>query len=163
MGGDLVMDQQQAVPHFLIAAMREPDGANLDRLQVIKGWRDQQGTLHEKVYDVVWSGKRTLKENGKLPPIKSTVNISAANYRNTVGSPTLEIAWRDPDFHPDESAFYYARVLQIPTPRWNTYDAKIYETTVKSPNYDPWGGKMDPPPRVIQERAYSSPIWYEPK
>lgn len=163
MGGDLVMDQQQGVPHFLIAAMREPDGANLDRLQVVKGWRDQQGTLHEKVYDVVWSGERTPKENGKLPPIKSTVNISAANYRNTVGSPALKVAWRDPDFHPDESAFYYARVLQIPTPRWNTYDANIYETTVKSPNYDPWGRKMDPPPRVIQERAYSSPIWYEPK
>tara|TARA_A100001015_G_scaffold282531_1_gene346899 strand:- start:504 stop:2261 length:1758 start_codon:yes stop_codon:yes gene_type:complete len=163
MGGELVMDHREGVPHFLIAAMREPDGANLDRLQIIKGWRDQQGKLHEKVYDVAWSGERTRQENGKLPPIRSTVNLSTADYRNSVGSPALEIAWKDPDFHPDESAFYYARVLQIPTPRWNTYDASVYRTTSKRPSFDPWGGKMDPPPTVIQERAYSSPIWYESK
>ena len=163
MGGELMMDQQEGVPHLLIAAMREPDGANLDRLQVIKGWRDQQGNVHERVYDVAWSGERAIQDNGKLPPVKSSVNLAIADYRNTVGSPSLEITWRDPAFRPDEPAFYYARVLQIPTPRWNTYDASVYKATIKSPSSDPWGRRMGTPPTVIQERAYSSPIWYKPK
>ena len=153
MGGDLVVASEGAAPSFLLRAVKDPDGANLDRVQVIKGWRDATGELHEKVYDVAWSGDRTRTDDGKLPPVGSTVDVKAASYLNSIGSPTLATTWTDPDFDPGEAAFYYVRVIQIPTPRWTTYDAKFYGA----------GEIQQTPSAVIQERAYSSPIWYTPQ
>ena len=154
MGGDLVLPSEGAAPRFLLRAVKDPDGANLDRVQVIKGWRDAKGELHEKVYDVAWSGDRARNEDGKLPPVGSTVDVKAASYLNSIGSPALATTWTDPDFDGNEAAFYYVRVIQIPTPRWTTYDAKFYGTE---------GMTKQTPSAVIQERAYSSPIWYTPQ
>ncbi len=153
MGGDLTRSKEtkDKAPTFLIRATRDPDGANLDRVQIVKGWRDGNGKLQEKVYDVAWSGHRKIDSNGVLPSVGSTVNLPDASYRNTIGSPELSVTWRDPDFNETERAVYYVRVLQIPTPRWTVYDAKFYGQEVP----------QDPPP-VIEERAYSSPIWYTP-
>ena len=137
-------------PSFLISATREPDGANLDRVQVVKGWRDKKGGLHEKVYDVAWSDNREADIDGRLPPAGSTVNLNDASYLNSIGSPSFSVTWIYTDFERDEAAFYYVRVLQIPTPRWTTYDAVLYGL-----------GEL-PSPEVIQERAYTSPIWYTP-
>lgn len=151
MGGDLQLKNGET-PNFLITAMKDPDGANLDRLQVIKGWRDTNGEAHEKVYDVKWSGNRTMDAQGKLPAIGTTVTAASASFTNTIGAAEFSTVWRDPDFKPEQAAFYYVRVLQIPTPRWPLYDAKRYEVT---------------PPKdaqlTSQERAYTSPIWYTPK
>ena len=132
-------------------ATKDPDGANLDRIQVIKGWRDESGKLNEKVYDAAWSGNRNLNSNGKLPSVGSTVNVNDASYRNAIGSPEISATWSDPDFTQTERAVYYIRVLQIPTPRWTVYDANFYEQELP-----------EKPPLVIEERAYSSPIWYTP-
>jgi hypothetical protein len=152
MGGDLTHAPPGASPGFLIRAVKDPDGANLDRLQVVKGWRDSQGQLHEKVHNVAWSDDRTAGPDGKVPPVGSTVTVEQANYTNSIGDVELGVVWHDPDFDRDEPAFYYLRVLEIPTPRWTAYDARFF-------------GLSDMPdsiPMVTQERAYTSPIWYSP-
>ena len=153
MGGDLAQQSESAAPSFLLRAVKDPDGANLDRVQVVKGWRDAKGELHEKVHDVAWSGDRAKTDDGKLPSVGSTVDVKAASYLNSIGSPSLATTWTDPDFDRNEAAFYYVRVIQIPTPRWTTYDAKFYGLEEI----------QQTPPAVIQERAYSSPIWYTPE
>jgi hypothetical protein len=150
MGGDLRAFGAGQSPAFLIRALRDADGANLDRVQVIKGWLDASGATHEKVYDVAWSGDRKL-EAGKLPPVGSTVNVKEASYTNSIGAPFLATYWKDPAFDPKERAFYYVRVLEIPTPRWTTYDAKYFGVALPTDV-----------PSSIQERAYTSPIWYTP-
>ncbi len=131
--------------------MRDPDGANLDRIQVVKGWLDARGQTHERVFDVVWSGNRKRSANGKLSAVGNTVDITNATYNNSIGAPILQAFWADPGFNPAERAFYYVRVLEIPTPRWTTIDAKVFG--VKRPT---------DVPAAIQERAYTSPIWYTP-
>ena len=150
MGGDLVQGTKSDPPSFLLSAVKDPDGANLDRVQVIKGWQDAEGGLHERVYDVAWSDDRVIGEDGKLPGVGSTVDLETATYVNSIGSASLATTWTDPAFNPSEAAFYYVRVIQIPTPRWTTYDATFYDLG-------------DGPREVIQERAYSSPIWYTPQ
>ena len=109
-----------------MAALKDPIGANLDRYQIVKGWMDAAGELHEQVYDVAWSGDRKPGADGKLPPVGSTVDVANATWTNTIGAPELISVWTDPDFDPAERAFYYARVLEIPTPRWTAYDAKYF-------------------------------------
>lgn len=152
MGGDLTGAAQGKVPTMLIRAIRDPDGANLDRIQVIKGWLDSEGKTHEQVYDVAWSGDRQPAADGKLPEVGSTVDVEEASYSNSNGAAGLQAFWRDPDFDPAQRAFYYVRVLEIPTPRWTTYDAKFFGV----------GLPKDIAP-TQQERAYTSPIWYTPK
>jgi hypothetical protein len=153
MGSDLrIKPAKASVPKMMIAALRDPAGANLDRIQIIKGWVDSDGKAQEKVYDVVWSGQRSIDKHGKLPVVGSTVNAVNATWSNTIGSPELNTVWADPDFDSKLKAFYYVRALEIPTPRWTTYDAYRYA--------------VEPPegaPQTLQERAYSSPIWYQPK
>ena len=152
MGGDLTAAPNNTSPKFLIRAVKDPDGANLDRVQVIKGWHDAKGQLHEKIYNVALSDGR--KDQGvNTQKVGSTVDIPDASYTNTIGSPELAVVWEDPDFDKDELSFYYVRVLQIPTPRWTAYDAKFFQL-------------KDIPeevPMVTQERAYTSPIWYTPQ
>ena len=152
MGGDLkTAPSSGAAPSLLIRALRDVDGANLDRIQVIKGWLDADGTTQERVYDVAWSGDRKPGADGKLPAVGNTVNVKEASYTNAIGAAALQAYWKDPDFDASERAFYYVRVVEIPTPRWTTFDAKIFG--VKLP---------DDVPASIQERAYTSPIWYTP-
>jgi hypothetical protein len=151
MGGDLKAAPKGKVPVLLVQAMKDPDAANLDRVQIIKGWLDKTGKTHEQVYDVAWSGNRKPGANGKLPPVGNTVNVADASYTNSIGAPSLMASWKDPAFDPAQRAFYYVRVLEIPTPRWTTYDAKHFG--VKLPT---------DVPASIQERAYTSPIWYSP-
>jgi hypothetical protein len=156
MGGDLIQSAENKAPTFLVRATKDPDGANLDRVQIIKGWRDGNGELQEKVYDVAFSangksGNRTLDGNGVLPSVGSTVELADARYLNNIGSAQLSTTWTDPDFNETESAVYYVRVLQIPTPRWTVYDAKFYQQELPQDSL-----------LVIEERAYSSPIWYTP-
>jgi hypothetical protein len=152
MGGDLRVAPDGKSPTFLVAALKDPLGANLDRYQIVKGWLDAEGELHEQVYDVVWSGERKPDADGKLPPVGNTVDIENATWTNSIGAPELIAVWQDPDFDPGESAFYYGRVLEIPTPRWTAYDAKRF------------GSKALPDTSMtLQERAYTSPIWYTPK
>jgi hypothetical protein len=153
MGGELHGARGDA-PSFLVAALRDPIGANLDRIQIVKGWRDVKGKLQEKVYNVVWgdADKRRPDAKGKLPLVGSTVDVAAASWTNTIGDPELITVWKDPDFDEKEQAFYYARVLEIPTPRWTAYDAMRYGLKV---------GKEIP--MTTQERAYTSPIWYIPE
>jgi hypothetical protein len=150
MGGDLSGAPAGSAPSFMVYAVRDPIGANLDRIQIVKGWRDGK-TLKEKVYDVVWSGDRQPGSNGKLPSVGNTVDATTASWTNTVGTSELGTVWRDPDFDPGQRAFYYARVLEIPTPRWSTYDAVRFDIPI------PEGA-----PISTQERAYTSPIWYTP-
>ena len=152
MGGDLQQLVPGKSPTFLVAALKDPIGANLDRIQIIKGWVDTKGETHEKVYDVAWSGERKPDAKGKLPSVGDTVDVPNATYSNTIGATELIKVWKDPEFDASQRAFYYARVLEIPTPRWTAYDAKYF------------GIKM--PPEVtmkLQERAYTSPIWYTPE
>ncbi len=152
MGGDLRMPADAKAPTFMIRALRDPDGANLDRVQIIKGWLDAQGETHERIYDVAVSGDRQVGADGRAKePVGSTVDIDTATYTNTIGSPLLAAHWQDPDFDPAESAFYYVRVLEIPTPRWTTHDAAFFK--IKRP---------DNVPATVQDRAYTSPIWYTP-
>ncbi|MBF7729097.1 DUF3604 domain-containing protein [Pseudomonas sp. N040] len=148
MGGDLQVNAQSQAPSLLIKASRSADGANLDRIQVIKGWLDSQGQTQEKVYDVAWSGARQPGKDGKLPPVGNTVDVKNASYSNSIGAPELETYWQDPAFKAGEKAFYYVRVLEIPTPRWTVYDAKVFGTTLP-----------DEAPTAIQDRAYTSPVW----
>jgi hypothetical protein len=151
MGGDLGLAPAGKAPTFLVAALKDPIGANLDRYQIVKGWVDAKGEVQEKVHDVAWSGGRKPGADGKLPPVGSTVDVVNANWTNTIGAPELIAVWKDPDFDPKQRAFYYGRVLEIPTPRWTAYDVKYY------------GVKLAPDvPTSIQERAYTSPIWYSP-
>ncbi len=151
MGGDLNQAAEGKTPTFLVSALKDPIGANLDRVQVIKGWLDKDGQVQEKIYDVAWSGNRKKSPDGKVPTVGNTVNAAQASYTNSIGGPALTTVWKDPDFDPKLKSFYYVRVLQIPTPRWTTYDAKRF------------GVKLDPKiPVSLQERGYSSPIWYNP-
>lgn len=153
MGGDLAAAPKGKAPKFLIAASRDPIGANLDRIQVIKGWLDSNGETQEQVYNVQWSdkAKRTKDSEGKLATVGNTVDVEKANYKNNIGSAQLSTVWQDPNFDSKQKAFYYVRVLEIPTPRWSTYDAVRFGT--KAP---------EGAPLSHQERAYSSPIWYTP-
>jgi hypothetical protein len=153
MGGDLYTAPGGRAPTFLVAALKDPLSGNLDRIQIVKGWLDAEGKAQEKIYDVVWgdADKRQAGADGKLPPVGNTVNAEKAAWSNSIGDPELVTVWTDPDFDPAQRAFYYARVLEIPTPRWTTFDAVKY------------GVKMgDEVPVSIQERAYTSPIWYTP-
>ncbi len=151
MGGDLAGAPVDKAPTFKVATLKDPDGANLDRIQIVKGWLDGDGELHEKVYDVVWAGDREPGQDGKLPAVGNTVDLETATYSNSIGAVQLSTTWRDPKFDPTEKAFYYVRVLEIPTPRWTAFDEVRF------------GIKMDEEvTRILQERAYSSPIWYTP-
>ncbi|MEM7570698.1 MAG: DUF3604 domain-containing protein, partial [Pseudomonadota bacterium] len=142
--------QKNSAPTFLIRADKDPMGAHLDRVQVVKGWVDDAGKRREQIYDVALSGDRTVDpETGQAPPVGSSVDIEAGTYTNTIGASDLAVAWQDPEFNPEHNAFYYVRVLQIPTPRWSTYDAARYDAPVPTDA-----------PATIQERVYSSPIWY---
>ena len=152
MGADLPRRTGSKAPSFMVYALRDPIGANLDRIQIIKGWLDADGKTHEKVYDVKWSGDRKPGKDGKLPAVGNTVDARRANFTNTIGSSELGTVWTDPDFDPKQKAFYYARVIEIPTPRWSTYDAFRFDIPI------PKGA-----PVSTQERAYTSPIWYTPK
>jgi hypothetical protein len=151
MGGDLEGAAVGKVPTFLVAAMKDPEGANLDRIQIVKGWVDAEGARQEKVYDVAWSGERKPGGDGKLPAVGDTVDVANAAYTNSIGASQLTAAWKDAEFDPSLRAVYYARVLEIPTPRWTAYDAKRFN--VKLPREVPM---------KTQERAYTSPIWYTP-
>jgi hypothetical protein len=150
MGGTL--GPGKGVPTFMISAMKDPVGANLDRVQIVKGWIDAKGVPQEKVYDVVWSDpQRRRVINGRLTPVGDTVDLTTATYRNSIGAVELRKVWRDPDFRSGERAFYYVRVLEIPTPRWVAYDAVRFNVV------PPKGARLKD-----QERAYSSPVWYNP-
>ena len=152
MGGDLRNAPEGKAPTFMIRALRDPDGANLDRVQIIKGWLDESGETHERIYDVAVSDGRTIGEDGRCKtPVGTTVNLDNATYTNTIGTAMLSAHWQDPNFDPAESAFYYVRVLEIPTPRWTTYDAAFFKIP-----------RPDNVPPTVQDRAYTSPIWYTP-
>ncbi len=150
MGGYLQSGPEGRAPSLVIAAMKEADGANLDRIQVVKGWV-QEGEARERIYNVAWSGERELTATGALPAVGNTVDVAAATYSNSIGSVELKSIWVDPDFDASQPAFYYVRVLEIPTPRWSTYDARALGVPPRE----------DLPP-FIQERAWTSPIWYTP-
>jgi len=151
MGGDLIAPPEGKAPSFLIAALRDPIGANLDRMQVVKGWLDADGKTHENVYDVAWSGDRVADANGKLPAVGSTVDIASATWTNTIGAAELITVWSDPDFDANQRAFYYVRVLEIPTPPWYLYDVVKFGSALPADA-----------PTQQQERAYTTPIWYTP-
>jgi hypothetical protein len=151
MGGDLRKAPGGKSPTFLVAALKDPYSGNLDRIQIVKGWMNKDGKTEEKVYDVVWSDDRKLGADGKLPPVGNTVNVEQATWENTIGSTELISVWTDPDFDANLSAFYYVRVLEIPTPRWTAYEALRFGVEMSSDV-----------PMTIQERAYTSPIWYAP-
>ena len=151
MGGELAGGEEQAAPGFLVAAHKDAAGANLDRVQIVKGWLDAQGTARERVFDVVWSGDRMPGEDGKVGPVGNTVDLVTARYSNSIGAAQLAAVWRDPAFDAHAPAFYYARIIEIPTPRHAQFDALALG--MEEPNYGP---------SVIQERAYTSPIWYRP-
>lgn len=151
MGGQLTAAAKGKAPVLMIQAAKDPVGGNLDRVQVIKGWLDAKGAVQEKIYNVAWSGKRKPGKDGKLPAVGNTVNVKEASWSNSIGAPALDAVWRDPDFDPALKAFYYVRVIEIPTPRWTAYDAKRYGVTM-TPEV----------PMILTERAYTSPIWYNP-
>ena len=152
MGGDLSGAPAGKAPAFLVGATKDPLGANLDRVQIVKGWRDGDGGLHERVFDVALSDGRNIREDGTVAPVGSTVDVASASYTNTIGDTDLAVVWRDPDFDPEAHAFYYVRVLEIPTPRWPAYDARFFDLK----------DLPEDVPMVTQERAYTSPIWYTP-
>ena len=152
MGGDLSTREGDGGPTFMVYALRDPIGANLDRIQIVKGWLDSEGATQEKVYDVAWSQGREMDAEGNVPAVGNTVDIENANWTNTIGTSELASVWTDPDFDPGQSAFYYARVLEIPTPRWVVYDAFRFDVPI------PEGAET-----TGQERAYTSPIWYSPQ
>ena len=153
MRGDLaIAPEGKKAPNFLVAARKDSLGGNLDRIQIVKGWMDSKDELHEKVYDVVWSDNRKPDAKGKLPSVGNTVDVKKATWTNTIGEPELITVWTDPDFDATQSAFYYARVIEIPTPRWTAYESKYYNITMP-----------EKVPMTTTERAYTSPIWYTPK
>jgi len=150
MGGDLP-PAGAAAPTFVVWAIKDPTSANLDRIQIIKGWT-KHGQSFERIFDVAWSGDRKPDiDSGDVPAIQSTVNLEKATYTNSVGAVELKAVWRDPEFDPSLHAFYYARVLEIPTPRWTAYDAAYFKVKMAKEV-----------PMTTQERAWSSPIWYSP-
>ncbi|MCF3934820.1 DUF3604 domain-containing protein [Acuticoccus sp. M5D2P5] len=152
MGADLPAAPEGArAPTFLVYALRDPMGANLDRIQMIKGWLDADGTPQERIYDVAWSDGRSRDADGRLPPVGNTVDLSLPSWTNTIGAAELGTVWTDPDFDPSLKAFYYARVIEIPTPRWTAYDAVKFHLDIP-----------ESVPLTIQERAYTAPIWYQP-
>ncbi len=153
MGGSLHAEDGQQVPTFLVGALKDPLSGNLDRIQIVKGWLDADGVTHEKIFNVVWGDahRRTLGRDGTLPPVGTTVDVADASWTNTIGDAELVGLWRDPEFDPSQPALYYARVIEIPTPRWTAYDAKYFGD-------DPVDGMA----MILQERAYTSPIWYTP-
>ncbi len=152
MGGDLKNAPDGKAPTFLVAAAKDPYSGNLDRIQIVKGWLNEDGKTEEQVYDVVWSDDRKPGANGKLPPVGNTVDVENATWSNSIGDPEMIAVWKDPDFDPDKRAFYYARVIEIPTPRWTSYEAERFDVKM-----------TDDVPMTTQERAYTSPIWYTPK
>jgi Protein of unknown function (DUF3604) len=151
MGGDLGKRSGDKAPSFVVMASKDALGANLDRVQIVKGWVDSTGELQDRVFDVVWAGERKPGADGKLPPVGNTVDLNTATYRNTIGAADLATVWQDPQFDPAIPALYYARVIEIPTPRWSTYDAVRAGLPL-----------LEDVPSTIQERAWSSPIWYKP-
>ena len=151
MGGELKAAPDGKAATFMVIALRDPIGANLDRLQMVKGWMDKKGDLHEKVYNIAWSDDRKLGADGKLPAVGNTVDIEAATWTNTIGASELMTIWADPDFDASENAFYYVRVLEIPTPRWVLYDKVRLGAEIP-----------DHVELIHQERAYTSPVWYTP-
>lgn len=153
MGGDLPDSREAGSPTFMLAALKDPESGNLDRLQVIKGWLDDNGDTHERVFDVVWSDKdsRAVDGDGQVSPVGSSVDVASATWSDSIGTTTLRAVWRDPDFDAQQPAFYYLRAIEIPTPRWTAYDAQRFGVTMD-----------DEVPMTVQERAYSSPIWYAP-
>ena len=152
MGGDLSAAEAGRAPVFIVAAAKDPDGANLDRVQIIKGSLDSEGKLQERVFDVAMSGNRLPDpRTGKVPDVGNTIDLANATYTNSIGASQLSAVWIDPDFDPAERAFYYARVIEIPTPRWPVYDANYF------------GFELPPEvPTLNRDRAYTSPIWYSP-
>ncbi len=149
MGGELPVGDA-AAPTFALWAIRDPESGNLDRIQIIKGWVDAAGKSHEKIFDVAWSGSRSLDASGHLPSVGNTVDATTASYDNSIGAEQLSTVWTDPEFDPAREAFYYARVIEIPTPRWTTFDAVTL-------------GIPAPEPVSLQERAVTSAIWYSPQ
>ena len=152
MGGDLTSAPGKKEPTFLVRAVRDPDGANLDRVQIVKGWLDKKGKTHEKVYDVAWSDGRKPGKDGKLPAVGNTVDIKNVTYTNSIGDPYLQAYWKDPGFDRKQRAFYYVRVIEIPTPKWVAYDMKVFGSKIPKEGIE----------LTHQERAYTSPIWYTP-
>ena len=151
--GASLLQSSASVPTFMLQAAKDPNGANLDRLQVIKGWEDEDGAVHEKVFNVAWSNKelRSIDSSGDVPDLPSTVDVPSATYSQKYGAAELSTLWQDPEFNTQQKAFYYVRVIEVPSPRWTAYDANRFN--------------IEMPPFVkmtTQERAYSSPIWYEP-
>jgi hypothetical protein len=151
MGSDLPARSGADAPRFLVAALKDPISGNLDRIQIVKGWLDDKGRRQEKVFDVVWSGDRQPDSNGHLPPVGNTVDLATATWTNSIGAVELVTVWEDPEFDPDQPAAYYARVLEIPTPRWTAYEEARFGVD--------FGDEVE---MVTQERAYTSPIWYVP-
>ena len=151
MGGDFAPRPEGKAPSFLVAAAKDPYSGNLDRIQIVKGWLDAEDKTQERVYDVVRSGDRAPDADGKLPAVGNTVDVASATWSNSIGAPELITVWTDPDFDPALKAFYYARVIEIPTPRWTAYDAKRFAVEMTTEV-----------PMITQERAYTSPIWYTP-
>ena len=152
MGGVLTRPPEAAVPSFLVEALKDVNGANLDRVQIVKGWIDAGGKTRERIYDVAWSEGRSQDAQGRLSPVGNTVDAATASYTNEIGSAQLSTVWRDPDFDPNHAAFYYVRVLEIPTPRHSVFDALALGRDPKDIEHPWW----------IQERAYTSPVWYRP-
>lgn len=150
MGGDLPDAPKDAAPTFLVAALKDPAGGNRDRIEIVKGWVDAAGNTHEKIYNVAWSGERVLATDGELPEVGNSVDLETATYTNDIGGAQLLGRFRDPDFDGSQRAFYYARVIEIPTPRWTAYDVVRFDDAVTDAEV----------PMLIQERAVSSPIWY---
>jgi hypothetical protein len=152
MGGNLgTAPGESDAPTFLVGAAKDPYSGNLDRIQIVKGWMDSKGRSHEKVYDVAWSGNRQRGPDGKLPAVGNTVDVASATWTNSIGTPELLTVWKDPDFDRAHAAFYYARVIEIPTPRWTAYEALRFDVKMN-----------ENVPMTTQERAYTSPIWYQP-
>ncbi len=150
MGGEIGNAREAGSPTFLIQSLRDPDGANLDHIEIIKGWLGSDGDTHERIYDVAVSGGRKIGTDGRRrEPVGNSVDVDKATYTNAIGAPALAAHWRDPDFDPARPAFYYVRVLEIPTVRWTTYDAAYFGIP-----------RPDQVPATLQDRAYTSPIWY---
>jgi hypothetical protein len=152
MGSDLPPAPDKGAPSFLIHAAKDPNSGNLERIQVVKGWVDASGVSYERIYDVVLSDKRRAQGAKITPPVASTVNVQHATYSNSVGDVQLATVWQDPDFNASQKAFYYARALEIKTPRHSVYDA----VALQEPHPETQHAE-------IQERAFSSPIWYSPR
>jgi hypothetical protein len=150
MGGVLEGPARDRAPTVVVWAAKDPVGANLDRIQIIKGW-SVDGEAHELIYDVALSDASRRQTDGAVTPVGNSVDIDTATYENSIGAPELAVAWTDPDFDPEQPAFYYARVIEIPTPRWTTFDAASLGVP-----------PLDLVPATLQERAFTSPVWYLP-